>query len=44
MCSQVPTSPLTHLVNTYAGGVLVFCSSAVIILHAVMTVDLLLEG
>ncbi|MCX5388895.1 hypothetical protein [Streptomyces sp. NBC_00094] len=36
--------PITHLANTYAGAVLVFCCSAVIVLHAVMAVDFLLDG
>jgi hypothetical protein len=34
----VPASPFTHLVNTYAGAVLVFCCSAMSVLHAVMAV------
>lgn len=40
----VPASPFTHLVNTYAGAVLVLCCSAMIVLHAVMAVDFLLDG
>jgi hypothetical protein len=34
----VPASPFTHLVNTYAGAVPVFCCSAMSVLHAVMAV------
>lgn len=40
----VPASPFTHLVNTYAGAVLVFCCSAMIVLHGVMAVNFLLDG
>ncbi|MEU9859522.1 hypothetical protein AB0D99_01525 [Streptomyces sp. NPDC047971] len=40
----VPASPFTHLVNTYAGAILVFCCSAMIVLHAAMAVDFLLHG
>jgi hypothetical protein len=40
----VPASPLRHLVNTYAGAVLVFCCSVMTVLHAVMTVDFFLDG
>lgn len=40
----VPVSPFTHLVNTDSGAVPVFCWSAMIVLHAVMAVDFLLDG
>ncbi|MGW0120493.1 hypothetical protein [Streptomyces sp. NPDC003327] len=40
----VPSSPFTHLVNTYAGAVLVFCCGVLIVLHAVMAVTLFLDG
>ncbi|MEW1904466.1 MULTISPECIES: hypothetical protein [unclassified Streptomyces] len=40
----VPVPPFTHLVDTYAGAVLVVCCSALIVLHAVMGVLFLLDG
>ncbi|MFF1508472.1 hypothetical protein [Streptomyces sp. NPDC058326] len=40
----VPASPFTHLVNTYAGAVQVFCCNAMIILHIVITADSLLDS
>lgn len=40
----VPMPPFTHLVDTYAGAVLVFCSGVMVVLHAVMALIFLLDG
>ncbi|GGR13964.1 hypothetical protein GCM10010497_15160 [Streptomyces cinereoruber] len=40
----VPMPPFTHLVDTYAGAVLVFCSGVMVVLHAVMALIFFLDG
>ncbi|MFC8791449.1 hypothetical protein [Streptomyces cinereoruber] len=40
----MPVPPFTHLVDTYAGAVLVFCSGVMVVLHAVMALIFFLDG
>ncbi|MFC7929296.1 hypothetical protein, partial [Streptomyces cinereoruber] len=40
----VPMPPFTHLVGTYAGAFLVFCSGVMVVLHAVMALIFFLDG